>query len=169
MKNMNHLVSLLQEGYTTVKVEFGSIGQIPPIDYVLDEPWNGAQAHQQPARATQQRYTYKCFFDCKVGDVVVVPPTGKGLGLATVVAVDPEPDLNFEGDIEYKWLIAKVDFTQYINVQGKETALIRGLRDVERQKERQALLDHYQLALPQEGEARKLIDEARQIGGAKPE
>lgn len=145
MKNMNHLVSLLQEGYTTVGVVFGNV-------------FDG--------QATSRVYTYKSHVECIEGDLVIVPPSvnTKLPSIATVVRVDDEPDLNFESGIEYKWLIARVDTSAYDKIVENEKKMVKVLRDGERAKQRRALLDAYQLELPADGEARKIFDQARQIG-----
>lgn len=156
MKNMNHLVSLLQEGYNTIGVVFNVV-EVPT-------PWAGSPA--APAPSTGRTYTYKCHFHCKVGDLVVVPPSSEGKlpSLATVTRVDDEPELNFEGDIEYKWAICKVDDSAYQTMLDRERELIKMLRDNERKVQRQQLLESYQLHLPSDPEGRKIFDAARQIG-----
>lgn len=168
MKNLNHLVSLLQEGYVTIAVVFG---QVQPQDLrgsvKGDEapPWNQTQ-YAAPQPATQQQYIYKCHFECEVGDLVVVPPSKINAlpSIATVVRVDNEPELNFEGDVEYKWAVCKVDVRGFEEVQNRERELIKMLRDNERAVQRKALLESYQVSLPSDPEGRKIFDAARQIG-----
>lgn len=166
MQNLNHLVSLLQEGYKTIKVSFverptRSIEDFSPIDLM---PWQAA--NQGSGQASGQRYTYKCHFDCQVGDLVILPPSSdsKLPSIGTVVGVDDEPDLNFESGIEYKWAIGKVDTSAYANIMKREKELIKMLREQEKKTQRQRLLESYQLSLPDDPESRKIFDQARQIG-----
>lgn len=163
MQNLNHLVSLLQEGYTTVAVVFQK------VDDVDIAPWGAGQSQQpQMPRNPGVQYTYKCPLDIGVvkGDLVILPPSsaGKLPSIGTVVEVHGEPELNFESGIEYKWLIGKVDFTMYQDTLVKEQQIMSILRETERKKQRAALLEHYQLALPDDAEGRKIFDQARQIG-----
>lgn len=164
MQNMNHLVSLLQEGYTTIGVVF-AVRQPQPIDIELESLSRGRDrvANHQ---AGPQTYTYKCHFECIVGDLVILPPSSEGKlpSIGTVVRVDDEPELNFESDIEYKWAVARVDFSQYDQVMSSEKKMVKVLREGEKQAARKRLLESYQLALPEDGEARKIFDQARQIG-----
>lgn len=168
MKNLNHLVSLLQEGYTTVAVSFTS----QPIDFGV--PRDGGRS-SQPAPwaqstvpAGEKLYTYKCqFSDLQVGDLVIVPPSSEGKfpSVALVKEVHAEPQLNFENGMEYKWLVGKVDTQGYADIMEKERKMMSVLRDSERARQRKELLDAYQLSLPDDPESRKLFNEARMIGG----
>lgn len=157
MQNLNHLVSLLQEGYVTIGVIFAA-GQ--PQDY--DQPWLGDRSQQLPQAKV---YTYKCHFSCKSGDLVILPPSAEGKlpSIGTVVRVDDEPELNFESGIEYKWAIARIDTQAYDIVMVREKELIKMLREQEKKQQRQKLLESYQLALPDDAESRKIFDQARQI------
>lgn len=165
MKNMNHLVSLLQEGYTTIGVIFAA-AQPWELDSAKDE-YREPQvrgANGVPARA--QVYTYKCHFECILGDLVILPPhqNNKLPSVGTIVRIDDEPELNFESGIEYKWAVQRVDMDAYDKIQEKERALIKVLRDGERKKQRQELLESYQLSLPSDPESVKIIADARAIG-----
>lgn len=168
MKNLNHLVSLLQEGYTTVAVAFSADRSAPvqPQDGSIRAPW--AQDRAYPPNAGEKLYTYKCQFkDVKVGDLVIVPPSSEGKlpSIATVREVHSEPQLNFESGVEYKWLVGIVDTQAYADIIEKEKKMMSVLREAEKQKQRKELLDAYQLSLPSDPESRKLFDEARLIGG----
>lgn len=165
MQNLNHLVSLLQEGYVTIGVVFAATA---PSDFDDQEPpmapWNGGRQQPQPPR--QQVYTYKCHFECISGDLVILPPSGTGKlpSIGTVVRVDDEPELNFESGIEYKWAIARLDTAAYDEVMKRERDLVKMLREQEKKQQRAKLLESYQLSLPDDAESRKIFDQARQIG-----
>ena len=163
MQNLNHLVSLLQEGYKTIGVVFSAAPQAQPIDIDIEPIFPSARNARQ---AGPQVYTYKCHFECMPGDLVILPPSSEGKlpSIGTVVRVDDEPELNFESGIEYTWAVARVDFSQYEQIIGSEKKMIKILRDGEKQAARKRLLESYQLSLPEDGEARKIFDQARQIG-----
>lgn len=168
MKNLNHLVALLQEDYTTVGVVFNTSPEQArraqnDVPTSQQAPWA-----QHPQQAQEKQYTYKCQFkDVEVGDMVVLPPSSEGKmpSIGTIVRVDDEPQLNFESGIEYKWLLDKVDTTGYAAILEKEKQMMNVLRASERAKQRKELVDNYQLSLPEGSESRKLFDEARAIGG----
>lgn len=167
MKNLNHLVSLLQEGYTTVAVSFTS-QPIPELSTKRRGESQPAPWTQEPVQPQGMLYTYKSqFSDLKVGDLVIVPPTNEGKfpSVAIVAEVHAEPQLNFENGIEYKWLVGKVDTQGYADIMEKERKMMSVLRDSERARQRKELLDAYQLSLPDDPESRKLFNEARMIGG----
>lgn len=170
MKNLNHLVSLLQEGYTTVGVVFSTLPEkVMPQSQSgsIKAPWH-QEAPDYPTAGEAKQYTYKCQFkDVKVGDLVILPPTsgGKLPSIGVIARVDDEPQLNFESGVEYKWLVDLVDTSAYDEVLRKEKEMMRVLRDAEKAKQRKELLDAYQLALPDDPDARKLFDQARLIGG----
>lgn len=162
MQNLNHLVSLLQEGYTTIGVIFAAT---QPQDFDDSAPWNGNRPPQgQLPRA--QVYTYKCHFECVPGDLVILPPSSEGKlpSIGTVVRVDDEPELNFEAGIEYKWAVGRVMLDAYNDILAREKNLIKMLRENEKKTQRQKLLESYQLSLPDDPESRKIFDQARQIG-----
>ena len=93
--NLNNAYAILQDNVFTVQVKFfGASGQI-----------NG------------KVYTYLCDIpDIKVGDHVVVVvdtidcPSPK---VVQVVSVDKEIEADLLGDIEYKWIVQRVDYTSY--------------------------------------------------------
>lgn len=167
MQNLNHLVSLLQEGYTTIGVVFAA--GAAPVAKPEDDfaPWYPQMAPvHRDATAGAQIYTYKCHFECIVGDMVIVPPSGAGKlpSIATVVRLDSEPELNFESGVEYKWAIGRVDTSAYDNTMQRERDLIRMLRENQKKEQRAKLLASYQLSLPEDENSRKIFDQARQIG-----
>lgn len=193
MKNLNHVASLIQQNYTTIKVTFDNTQRLPqkrkPVtideDYNKDMPdiyvqsvnnydVNVTQGTVRGQGARPRSYTYKCPLDVakllEPGMLVIVPESEhKGVQIGTVVAIDDEPDLNFEGNITYKWIIGAVNTEQYDRIIAQEQEMIRLLRESERVKAREELLNAYQLSLPEGSEARKLFDQAAQIGKPQSE
>lgn len=164
MQNLNHLVSLLQEGYTTIGVIFAADHPSYHQPQTNEPaPWS---SHPQAQWAMPQVYTYKCHFECVPGDLVILPPSndGKLPSVGTVVRVDDEPELNFEAGIEYKWAVGRVMLDAYNDILAREKDLAKMLRENEKKVQRAKLLESYQLSLPDDPESRKIFDQARQIG-----
>ena len=118
--NMNqnkNLVTLLQEGINTVKVEFTTDGA---------------------------RYTYKTNLDLEVGDAVVVKVKNTGkLKVVRVVQVDLDVDISQFEDFQIRWIVQKVDmdmYTQLCNRDKDMDKLISKLEVSEKRKELTALL-----------------------------
>lgn len=162
MQNLNHLVSLLQEGYKTIGVVYSA----QPVEQYDDHPFAPVRGQTHGQHAGSKVYTFKTFFDCKLGDVVILPPSSEGKlpSMGTVVRVDDEPELNFESEIEYKWAMAKLDTIAYDQVMEREKELVKMLRASEKKQQRDRLLASYQLTLPEDEKSRKIFDQARQIG-----
>lgn len=174
VKNLNHLAALLQEGYTTIAVTYGSnLGPAEKAE-IRQMVSDGAPAWQikeyrdrcTSGRATQKPYTFKAHFECMIGDQILVHGSDGKIVIAECVEVHAEPQLNFESDIEYKWAIGRVDTSAYDAVVKREAEMINGLRHMERARQRQELLQQLEATLPADGEARKIFDAARQIGQA---
>lgn len=175
IKNLNHLAALLQEGYTTIGVRY-PVSLSSAEKSVVREmvacgsaPWEVQEYRKACAssRGTPSSvYTYKAHFECMIGDQVMVHGSDGNICIVEVVRVDAEPQLNFESDIEYKWAIGRVDTSAYDAVVKREAQMIDGLRHMERAKQRQELLKQLEATLPADGEARKIFDQARQIGSA---
>ena len=184
MKNLNHVVSLIQQNYTTIRVSFDNTQRLPekqqPVTINVQEVdgylWDGdaTPARGQPQRAKPRTYTYKCPIELArtltQGMLVIVPESAhKGVQIGTVVAIDEEPNIDFDSGITYKWIIGAVDTTQYDRIISQEQEMVRLLRESEKAKARQALLDAYHLSLPEGSEARKLFDQAAQLGKPQSE
>jgi hypothetical protein len=67
-------------------------------------------------------YTYVCDFPVALGDVAAVFAEDK-LAFVNVVQIDSEVLIEPNSDIEYKWLICKVDFDHYTASQERNTAI----------------------------------------------
>ena len=170
VKNLNHLVSLLQEGYTTIGVTYGSgysASQKAHAAKMINEGCAPFEVEAYRRSITEGKtYTFKAHFECVEGDQVLIHGGDGKIVIGNVVRVDAEPQLNFESDIEYKWAIGRVDTSAYDAVVKREAEMINGLRHMERARQRQELLQQLEATLPADGEARKIFDKARQIGQA---
>ena len=183
MKN-KHLLRLLQTNYTTIQAVFNdevpthglqpapapqgayqprSSGHAPlnPSDL---PPWmNGTPKGFQEARIPDGRrtWTYLIKKDSGIveGDFVVVV-TPSGFKVVKVVQVDAIAKIDYDADFTYKWIIQKVDTTAYEAIIKSEEAFEETMNEVERLKQRDALLASFKEYLPQDGEARRLFETA---------
>lgn len=176
IKNLNHLAALLQEGYTTIGVRYAPSLSSAEKSVIREmvaggcAPWEIKEYRKacESSRAQSQGavYTFKAHFECMIGDQILVHGSDGNIVIVECVRVDAEPQLNFESDIEYKWAIGRVDTSTYDAVVKREAEMINGLRHMERARQRQELLQQLEATLPADGEARKIFDQARQIGQA---
>lgn len=156
MMNQKHLLSLLQNDFTTVDVVFES----------------SMQDSFGRAVSQSKTYTYKANLkdDIQEGDKVVVDSPSKGLCVVTVVSVDKTPRIDVNAPFDYKWIIQKVDTSRYDEMLKKEGQFLEAMAEVERAHQRQLLLEKFQAHLPEGSEARLLFDKTAktfQEGGAQ--
>lgn len=96
-------------------------------------------------------YTYKTTEDFKVDDFAIVPPTveGRPPRIVTVIEVHSVPRLDPNAQFDYKWVIGKVDFTDYNQLLSLENTVGDTLRGLEhkaiRDKTKAMLAEEYGL------------------------
>lgn len=103
----NHIIALMRDNYYTVEVTYG-LGQ---------------------GKAEGERtYTFKVPKDVQLneGDAVVVPAdsNSKPYTIVYVAKVHLEAELDFALDVDFKWIVSKVDTAQFDAI-GAEEAEIR--------------------------------------------
>ncbi|QDB70914.1 hypothetical protein [Pseudomonas virus PBPA162] len=170
--NKQHMLSMLQSNYTTVRVVFEEVeaykGTAPSMNANEHEmhsaPWAGAPMPPPMKGAgtgPQHAYSYKVDNDMgvQVNDVVVVPASGR-LKLALVVQVDETPDIDLTVNWEYQWVAAKVDLSNFYAMLDKEKRFKTLMFEAERAKQRESMLNDIKALLPTEGEAGDLAREA---------
>lgn len=134
--NYNHLITLLQKGYTTIKVQFKESG-----------------AH----------YTYKATEEMELapGDLVVVPVKREGeeeeFKIVTVVEVHPEPEIDVKAPYALKWVVSKLDLKAYNEQVDKEEEAVKLLQRGERKKAAADALDTLLANVPDRQELLKLL------------
>jgi hypothetical protein len=128
-----HLLALIQNGYTTVQVRFDN---------------------------TPKTYTYKARGHIEVGDCVIVDTPRNGLTLAHVVGVDKLPRIDIDADFTYKWIVQRVDRTEYDRTMEQEKAFMDTLQEIERVRQRDLLMQSFRDHLPEGSAARQLFDSA---------
>lgn len=160
-----HILSLLQTGFTTVEVwiapKEGNVGQPQP-----QQPW--MDNHQPavpgaPAAPMPPTYTFKASLtdNLVVGDYVVVITT-IGIQVGKIMRVDLTPQIDPDADMEYKWIVQKVDLTAHQAKLEQEAQFNAALLEIERQKKRDELQAQFVEQLGEDSAARKLFDGAIQ-------
>jgi hypothetical protein len=131
----HHLLSLLQTGFITIKVQFPS---------------------------TTQHYSYKARSEenIVVGDAVVVDSPRNGLVVASVVAVDERAKINTDAEYAYKWIVQKVNKEAYEALLKQEQEFLEVMQEVERENQRAIALEKFKQHLPEGTLARVKFDEA---------
>jgi hypothetical protein len=110
-----HLLTLLQEGYTTISVVY--------------------------SKADARSYTYKAStaMNLQPGDRVVVP-ANEEMKVAHVTAVHAEPQIDFTAPYALKWVVQRVDMTEYDRQCAAEAAALAELtRAQQRRAQEEAL------------------------------
>lgn len=166
----NHVISLLQENYTTCRVVFSERNTadtpqaVKPQSRVAAEqktPW--VDNHFNMTDFERQRaYAYKVLLTdaVQVGDSVVVPHHRDGLAVATVVAVDIAPQIDVESDIEYKWIVQKVDKTRYDQIVASEAQFHAQMEEARRTAVRQQLKQQYFDSFPEGSPMREALTQS---------
>lgn len=86
----------------------------------------------------------------------------KGLVVVEVVGTDKAPRIDLDADFTYKWIVQKVELKAYEEQLEREAKAMDALQEVERQRQRDILLQEFQLRLPEGTDARKLFDQTVQ-------
>lgn len=108
MQDFQHLIALLQKGYTTIGVRFDNSSQV---------------------------YTYKApksVADALAKDDLVVVPARNTFQVVKVVEVHAEPQIDVHKPLALKWIVQKVDTTAYDDQTAREEEAIQKLQVAER-------------------------------------
>lgn len=148
--NHNHILSLLQTGFTTITVSFD-------IDLTYEED---LVQRARNRNKKEKGYTYKALIsdNIKVGDLVVVDSPSNGLVIVTVTGVDLHPRIDLSAPFPYKWIVQKIDRARYDDLLHQEQEFNDALVEVERVKQRESVMKSFQEVLPEGSEARKLFE-----------
>ena len=94
-------------------------------------------------------YVYKTVLDLEFGDSVVVNVSGK-LKIATVTEIHKVPRLDMDSQLEYKWIIQKVDTTKYDELLKLESEFQDTLMEIVQQDLREKAIDMLRVKLGSE-------------------
>lgn len=138
--NYNHLITLLQKGYTTCEVKF-------------QDKHHGPQS---------QNYTYKVPTSLNVQplDLVVVPVgdlKDRSFKVVEVQVVHPEPEIDVSAPYALKWVVCKVDTAAYDDQMKREEEAITLLRKGERKAAQERALAALMETVPNKEELMKLL------------
>jgi hypothetical protein len=98
-----NIAALLREDVNTVKVQF----TVTPYEL------RRALAAQGPIDPKTQ-YTYLTYLKVEVGDMVLVTTSNSPVPkVAFVTSIDDGVDIQPNSEIKYKWLVQKVDMTEF--------------------------------------------------------
>ena len=79
-------------------------------------------------------YTYKTTLDVQEGDFVIVDTPNGGLSVVQVKKLNDFTDVNFNVTYGYKWVVQKIDRTDYDELVVKEKQLAKTLNKVTAKK-----------------------------------
>lgn len=136
--NPNHIISLMQNDYTTIGVQFVD-------DHNADKV-----------------YVYKVLradMPSK-GDRFVVNSqyTSSGFAIVEVVRVDDEPEINTNATYDYSWIVQKIDRARYDAVFELERQFAQKLRAIQQKAVRQQAAAQLLGEFPEGSEARKELE-----------
>ena len=121
--NMQHLIALLQKGYTTITVAFGG-GSMGSSHYTYKAPSNLASTLAKD-------------------DMVVVPVCQGGSNnfkVAYVVEVHAEPQIDINKPLALAWIVQKVDCTAYDDQTAREAEAIKSVEVAQRRQAQEEAL-----------------------------
>lgn len=144
---MSDAFNLLDETFTTIAVRF----------------YNEDEEDFKPRGKT---YNYKVprSWDVKVDDLLVVPATST-LRIVKIAEVHDEPQFNGLPNLSYA--VQRIDMTEHEQLQARERTFRDALRQVERQREKDALLESLKTSAAGSPAARVLLGEALALVGVE--
>lgn len=147
--NHNHILSLMQTGFTTINVTFDN--------NLTDADWSNRASNRN---RQVKGYTYKALVEDNIqpGDTVIVESPQEGLVLVTVMSVDATPKIDLSAAFPYKWIVQKVNRARYDELLRQEDEFKEALVEVEREKQRETVLRDFQERLPEGSKARQMFD-----------
>lgn len=160
------MFNLLDQGYKTIRVVF-SDGPYSP--QAPAQSRSGAPMPPPAPRAAWDDtgdspvgYIYKAPIDTKLtaGEsyVVVNSPHG-GLKVAQVVQVHARPEIDFDGDTDYKWIVQAIDLSEYNANVERERNFNDAMVEVERERQRENVMESFRNKLPEGSHARQMFDQ----------
>lgn len=151
----SHLLSLLQNDYTTVHVAFRQ-------DMSTDTSEINDFTGQVVNKKTPRTFVYKAphSYKLEVNDYVVVETPKGGPAVVIVTKVDETPNIDPDADFDYKWVVQRVDRTEYLARLEREQIFLETMKEVEREAQKAKLIEKFATHLPEGSEARRKYDEA---------
>jgi len=129
-----HLLSMLQEGYTTIAVHFMT--------------------------GSQGRYIYKTRDKYNIGDLAVVK-VGDEFKIVKVIEVHKEPEIDINLTRDYKWAVCKIDMDGYNEEMQREAIFKKQMFKIERDAQKRTLATKIKEHM--DAESQGLFDNALKI------
>lgn len=108
-----NIAAIMRDDATTVEVSFGAVGEMP--------------------------YTYITSVKLELEDYVVVPGKAGGFTVGKVVGVHDDLQLPPNADITYKWVVAKLDLTNYNANLARNATIEQAVADAYQTNARQSM------------------------------
>lgn len=90
-------------------------------------------------RTEEKQYVYKtCDQSVCVGDYVIVP-VGASDEYKVAIVRSVDADVNYKSDIQYKWVVSRLDLSEYISLKEREQLAIQEVKRIERRSKREQL------------------------------
>ncbi len=153
----SHLLSILQNDFTTVHVAFRA-----DINAASIEEAKGFSGTAKVNGGTVRTFTYKAPFTANivVDDYVVVESPKGGPMVGLVMRVDEKANIDLDADFEYKWIVQRIDRTEYDARVKRDAAFIETMNEVEREAQKAKLIKKFADHLPEGSEARAKYEQA---------
>jgi uncharacterized caspase-like protein len=140
------IVAALQSGYVSVKVRF--------LQYAGKDTapeWG------------EKVYTYKALasWNIQPDDRVIVNSPKQNLVVVKVDSVSSDPDLNFAEVGNFKWIVQRVDTSQYDAITQQETELTQKVQALLRKQAQEKFLNDFSSALDGNPQKDAIIEELR--------
>ncbi len=104
--------------------------------------WSAEEEWNQPRK--KKEYTFKVPKTVKIeeNDLVILPGNNNYVDVAIgrVTKVHEEPDIDFDADFDYKWIVQKVDFDSYVYLVSRDTTFNQKIKTHEIQNKRDQVL-----------------------------
>lgn len=156
-----HLFALLDTSFTTIRVAFAKDFLKAEADAESVRKRFGSEDFAPQVRT----YIYKAAIadNLKEGDHVVVETASAGLTVDKVMEVHTAPQIDVDADFDYKWIVQKVDRTEYDARVKRESDFAQMMLEVERTRQREALVEDMRKNLPEGSRALSLFENATKL------
>lgn len=120
---------------------------------------------QDPDNSTNRNLTkeewFKTFDRSLKRDDIIIVPTPSRIGFTTAKVLSIEPSIDLDHPEEVRWIVGKVDLSEYQRVIDTEALVIEKIKRAEFQKRRKELMAN----LAEEGDAEQIKMLAKQVEG----
>ena len=124
--------------------------------------YENLKAVQIKPRDSEKKYTYKTFYDFEIGDKCIVDSPNFGYTVVEVVGLD---SLDLESNIKYKWVIQKIDDTEYLEANRREELAIKAIHKMVMEKNRENAMSKLTETL---GGANEILQLSNELNEAFP-